>query len=114
LENTKTLSFLLQYWYIAEEANRFSDLNTTSTYLILDELMQESKLSDLSEASKISIVYAILFSMIFIDYIVYKLVRSKQKKNSQKINPDLIIKTNRSGSVIMELRDKFKRRFTHH
>jgi hypothetical protein len=67
--------------------------------------------SDLPEAAKISIVYVILFALIFIDYIVYKLVKSKQKV--KKINPDLI-STNRKVSIVMELKDKFKRRFTHH
>ena len=67
--------------------------------------------SDLPEAAKISIVYVILFALIFIDYIVYKLVKSKQKV--KKINPDLI-ETNRKVSIVMEMKDKFKRRFTHH
>jgi hypothetical protein len=67
--------------------------------------------SDLPEAAKISIVYVILFALIFIDYIVYKLVKSKQKV--KKINPDLI-DTNRKVSIVMEMKDKFKRRFTHH
>ena len=56
--------------------------------------------SDLPEAAKISIVYVILFALIFIDYIVYKLVKSKQKV--KKINPDLI-DTNRKVSIVIEM-----------
>jgi len=130
LKRTKTLDFLLKNWKIAQLANRLSDLNTTSTRKVLNELIAESnpqttpvlettppsqtttppettQLNTLSEVQTVSIVYGIAFTLIFLDFIILKIFRLKERS---KVFPAPL--PPRKPSVVFELADRFKRRFS--
>ena len=119
LSRTKTLDYLLRDWKIAQLAGRLSDINTTSTRKVLNELIaentvqtttpptEETSLNTLSEAATVSIVYGIAFALIFLDFLVLKLFRLKERS---KIFPAPL--PPRKPSVVFELSDKFKRRFS--
>ena len=105
LKRTQTLNFLLKHWDIAQKAGKLSDLNTTSTRWVLNEIIKESEVVEtLSDAATISIVYAILFALIFIDYLVYKLTKNARIEK--------IPLSKRKQSVIFQIKDNLKRRFS--